>query len=353
MSAVKPVDPVNPVNPVNALNASIEGFPIAHWNERGVTAWALAPLAALFRVVVAMRRLAYRISLATPVRLSVPTIVVGNFTVGGAGKTPLTIALVDALRARGWQPGVVSCGYGGSGRGVRAVGPTSDPRIDGDEPVLIARRTGVPGYVGADRSAAALALLREHPTVNVLLCDDGLQHLRLGRDIEIAVVDRRGYGNGMLLPAGPLRELPRPVDALVRNGDAPPEALPEGEFAMTLDPDQFTLVHEPSIRIDRAMLNGRRLHAVAGIGSPARFFDTLRALGLHFAEHPFPDHHAYIERDLAFADCDYILMTEKDAVKCAQFGRRDLISLAVSARIDERLIALVLDRLQRIVTATA
>ena len=324
-------------------------FSIGHWNERGPIAWLLAPLSLLFAAGVSLRRRAYRAGLAAGVRLPVPTIVVGNFTVGGAGKTPLTIWLVERLRDAGWRPGVVSCGYGGTAPGSRAVTAASDPREDGDEPVLIARRTGAPGFVNPDRAAAAVALLAAHPDVNVIVCDDGLQHLRLGRDIEIAVVDARGYGNGWLMPAGPLRECPRVVDALVQNGGGASTGRQSG-LRMHLAFERLYPVHAPDQTIDHTMLAGRRLHAVAGIGAPARFFATLRELGLVATEHAFPDHHPFTDADLRYPSCDLILMTEKDAVKCARFGRTDLVAVQVGAVLDpadeSALIRLVTQKLK-------
>ena len=335
------------------------GFPVPHWNARGPLAIALLPFAALFGGIVALRRRAYSGGWRRPERLTVPVIAIGNFTVGGAGKTPLTIWLVEQLRAAGFRPGVVSCGYRGSARAPMAVTAASDPRECGDEPVLIARRTGVPGWINRDRARAAHALLAAHPDVNVIVCDDALQHLRLARDIEIAVVDRRGYGNRWLMPAGPLREPPRPTDALVLNGaEAGAEAgaaAPQGAtkaFAMTLEVDRLYAVDVPERTVDPRTLSGRCLHAVAGIGSPARFFDSLASLGLAFTPHAFPDHHAFVPSDLAFADADTILMTEKDAVKCALFEptsvRARLVALQVSARVDAALMALITQLLSKL-----
>jgi tetraacyldisaccharide 4'-kinase len=182
----------------------------------------------------------------------------------------------------------------------------------------------------------------------VLVCDDGLQHLNLGRDFEIAVIDRRGYGNGLALPAGPLREAPRAVDATVRNG-APPAA---GEYAMRLAVVRLYALDDPSAAIEPAALAGLRLHALAGIGSPARFFDSLRGLGLDFVAHAFPDHHAFVAADLAFPDCDAVLMTEKDAVKCARFATQARrIAVRVDAVVDDALERLILERLNGLATA--
>ena len=195
----------------------------AGWQTRGLAAVLLLPLAGLFALAVNLRRLAYRLGWLPSVRLPVPVLVVGNITAGGSGKTPLVLYLAQELARHGWQPGLISRGYGGSATGVEAVSPQSDAARVGDEPLLLARRSGCPVYVGRDRVAAAQALLAAHPECNLLIADDGLQHLRLARDVEVVVMDERGLGNGWPLPAGPLRECPARLataEALVLNGAA-------------------------------------------------------------------------------------------------------------------------------------
>lgn len=283
-------------------------------------------------------------------RLPVPVVVVGNITVGGAGKTPLTIALARALAARGWQPGIVSRGYGGSAAHARPVPADASPHEVGDEPILLARRSGVPVWVGRDRAAAGRALLAAHPGVDVLLCDDGLQHYRLARDVELVVFDGRGAGNGWRLPLGPLREpLARlaTVDAVVCNGAADPR-LPRSTpvFGMKLQPGEFYRLGDPAQRCPADALRGRQLHALAGIGDPGRFFRTLEALGLSFTAHPFPDHHDYAASDLCFADDGILLMTEKDAVKCAALTAGEAWVLPVEAELSPALIDLVLEKIR-------
>ena len=307
--------------------------------------WLLAPLAGVYSALAAADR-----ARARPERLPVPVIVVGNITVGGAGKTPLTIWLAGELTARGWRPGIVSRGYGGEDRLPRAVGERPVAVDVGDEPILLARRSGRPVWVGCDRVAAARALLAAHPDVNVIVCDDGLQHYRLARDVELAVFDGRGAGNGWRLPAGPLREpLSRlaAVDAVICNGspdDRLPAALPR--FDMTLRPGAFYRLDDPRQVCAAGDLAGRRLHALAGIGDPGRFFRTLKALGLVFAEHPFPDHHAYRAADLAFAGDGVLLMTEKDAVKCAGLTVAETWVLPVEAELAPALIDLILEKVR-------
>jgi tetraacyldisaccharide 4'-kinase len=311
---------------------------LAAWLERrwygGVAPeWPLRSLAALVEAVARRRRarhLAHRARLA---RVALPQIVVGNLALGGSGKTPLTIALVDALRARGWRPGVISRGYGGSTPGPERVLGDSAPARVGDEPALIVRRTGAPVAIAHARSRAA-ELLAASGEVDLLIADDGLQHYALARDIEIAVVDgRRRYGNGRLLPAGPLREPPERAagcDFVVVNGG---EAQ-AGEVAMRLElgAARALVGGEPRSLQDFA---GARVHAVAGIGDPERFFAALRALGLVVEPHPFPDHHAYSAGDFAFAVGVPLLMTEKDAVKCSEFAAAHWYVVPVEARLPE------------------
>jgi len=323
-------------------------FAARHWYRLSAVSIALLPFSLVFGAAVLARRLLYRAGILRSVRLAVPVIVVGNVTVGGTGKTPLVLRLAEILREQGRSPGILCRGYGGAGESARAVAAGDNPALSGDEAVLLAGRCACPVWVGIDRAAAARALLAAHPECDVLLCDDGLQHFRLARDLEIVVSDERGHGNGFLLPAGPLREPgDRRCDALVFNrgsGDAARASNGRGPrdpgragasvFFMRLEPDGFHWVHDPGRDVPLSWLAGRKLHAVAGIGNPQRFFDTLGELGLTAATHDFPDHHAYSRGDLEFADCDAVLMTEKDAVKCGSFGRTDLVALRVEARLD-------------------
>lgn len=318
------------------------------WYRRTLWSLLLWPFSLLFRVVVLARRLLYRIGLLKTVCLSVPVIVVGNISVGGAGKTPFVIWLVEFLREQGFTPGVVSRGYGGASLAPHSVSSATDPALAGDEPVLLARRLRCPVWVGADKAAVARALLRARPDCNVIVSDDGLQHYHLARDVEIAVVDgQRRHGNGLLLPAGPLRE---PVSRLqnvhavvVNAGDARP-----GEFGMALQPGRFCSLENPKRRVAAGEFSGGRLHALAGIGNPERFFQTLRQMGLQFTAHPFPDHHAYQPQDLQFGAEATILMTEKDAVKCLGFAPPDSWYLEVSAQVDEALKSRLLELLKNI-----
>jgi tetraacyldisaccharide 4'-kinase len=323
--------------------AAIQDFPGRHWYRLSPLSVALMPVALLMRAVVAARRFAYRRGLLPAERLPAPVVVVGNRIVGGAGKTPLVLWLARELAARGFRPGIVSRGYGGRARTPCEVPRQADPDRYGDEPVLLAERSDAPVWVGVDRVAAARGLLRHHPECDVVLCDDGLQHYRLARDFEICVEDARGDGNGLLLPAGPLREPPsREVDATVLN-DAPPRP---GTYAMRLAPAGLYALHDPARSVAPQALAGLRLHAAAAIGNPERFFATLRSMGLAHVAHAFRDHHAYEARDLAFPECDCIVVTEKDAVKLRRFQRDDIVVLRVQAQVDPQLADRIVEKLR-------
>lgn len=293
--------------------------------------WWCYPLAALYGAVTAVRRALYRRGYLRSVRLSCPVIVVGNITAGGTGKTPLTLALVEALRARGYRPGVVSRGYGGRRREPELLSATPDPAEVGDEPCLL-RASGVAVAIGRDRPAAARLLL--DAGCNVLIADDGLQHYRLARDIEICVIDgERRFGNARLLPLGPLREsLQRlhEVDFRVCNGSV----AQAGEVPMRLHGGRVRALSDHREQpIER--FAGQRVHAVAAIGHPERFFASLAAQGLEVVAHPFADHYAFSAADLAFGDELPVLMTEKDAVKCRAFAQPHWWSVPVTAQLPE------------------
>jgi tetraacyldisaccharide 4'-kinase len=282
-----------------------------------LAARALRPLAALFGGLAALHRAVTR-----PRRLAVPVVVVGNLIVGGAGKTPTTITVVRMLRALGWQPGVVSRGHGRHSHGLYEVQPDSLAPDCGDEPLLIRRRTGVPVMVGSDRVAAACALCTAHPEIDILVADDGLQHHRLARDLQIIVFDERGVGNGLLLPAGPLRQrLPRtcPADTIVLyNAQSPTTRLP-GRTALRRHPGVLSLADwwqglTPPPDSWQG-LQDRPLLAVAGVAAPERFFDMLREKGLTlYATRALPDHDPYAVLPWR-QDTPDVVITEKDAVK--------------------------------------
>ena len=328
---------------------------VAAWYSPRLTALAvlLLPLSLLFRLGVALRRIGYRIGVLRTVRLSVPVVVVGNITVGGSGKTPLVAALAAALAQRGHHPGIVSRGYGRDNEDGEPlpVGPDDDPRRVGDEPLLLAR-AGYPVVVARDRVAAARALIAGNPGCDVILSDDGLQHYRLARKVEIAVVDAaRGLGNRLMLPAGPLREPPSrldEVDAVAVLAMASDTGVPSHgrAFTMRLVGDRFVRVDDPLTSAPASLFARRGVHALAGIGHPARFFAQLAAMGIAATPHPFRDHHRFVAGDLAIADANAILMTEKDALKCETFADERCWYLPVQAQIDDALITLVEGKLR-------
>ncbi len=327
-----------------------DGFPERHWYRLSALSLALWPLSLVYRALVALRRSAYRSGVLSAVRLPVPVIVVGNIVVGGTGKTPLVLALAAMLQRSGRKPGIVSRGYRGSAPASMAVDAHNSADLVGDEPLLLARDSGCPVWIGRERATAALGLLAAHPECDVLILDDGLQHYRLARDIEIAVEDERGNGNGLLLPAGPLREpAARRVDARVVN--SAPAGNHESSFRMDLQGDTFFSLQQPTVGIVAAALAGRKLHAVAGIGNPQRFFDHLARLGLKTVNHPFPDHHAYAAGELDFAGCEALLMTGKDAVKCEAFARAHWYALRVEAELAPAFFDYILAKLNGLKTA--
>ena len=305
------------------------------WQYKGWAQCLLLPLAWLFAGLASLRRALYRCGVFSSTRLPVPVIVVGNISVGGVGKTPLVIYLANALCAAGYHPGILSRGYGGQQTGE--VTPASEPAEFGDEPVLIAQRTASPVWVHPLRAESGGALLQAYPETDVLICDDGLQHYALQRDIEIAVVQRpHGLGNGQLLPAGPLREpLSRlgTVDLLVESGQLPEVNSFQLVFQQSLQVDEWTAVSDFSTHISQASLQGRQLLAIAGIGHPQRFFQSVQAMGLAFETKVFADHYAYTQADFIALSGKTILMTEKDAVKCRHLGLTDAWFLPVSAEL--------------------
>ena len=308
------------------------------WYAGAPGAWLL-PLSLLYRAVIGLRRAAYAAGLLKQTRVDVPVIVVGNLTVGGTGKTPLTAWLVARLLALGLRPGIATRGHGRRQGGALRVTPASTAAEVGDEPLLLARRTGVPVCVAARRAEAARQL--RDAGCDVVVCDDGLQHLALARDLAIVVVDAaRGFGNGRRLPAGPLREPASRLDRAdlvvvnVAGGLAMPAGVGEGALRMHLEGELALPVAGKGSPRPLAGFRGQRVHAVAGIGNPQRFFAQLRAAGLDFDARPWPDHHAFQAADITFADAAPVLMTEKDAVKCAAFAGERHWYVPVEATFD-------------------
>lgn len=304
------------------MRAALERWLLARWYGGRRPGLFLRLLASIFGWLLAARAYARKQGWWRAEELPVPVIVIGNFTAGGTGKTPLCIALVEHFLECGWKPGVLSRGHGRQSRLPLRVQDTTPASDCGDEPLLVFRRTGVPVQVDRDRVRAARALVSAG--CNLLLADDGLQHHRLRRDIEIEVRDgQRGLGNGRLLPAGPLRELPRPVDFCVVNGGEAGDG-----WAMQLQL-QAAVALADGQRRELAGFAGQPVHALAGIGHPERFFSALRARGLSLVAHEFPDHHAFVAADLAALGRP-LLMTEKDAVKCAPLAPADAWQVPVA-----------------------
>jgi tetraacyldisaccharide 4'-kinase len=334
-------------------NSSLETTFTRAWLRRGPLACALFPVALLFRALSSLRARLYRTGALAATRLPVPVIVVGNIFIGGTGKTPLTIWLAEALQAAGFTPGIISRGHGGKGALPREVTLDASAAEVGDEPLLIARRTGCPVVVGRVRADAGKALLAAHPQVDVLITDDGLQHYALARDIELVLFDGRGVGNGWTLPAGPLREPPsRRRDFTIVNAPVLSPALVAAvggaPFQMQLTGSYATRLRAPQERVTLAALQGRRVVAAAGIGNPGRFFAMLRTHGLTFSELPLPDHYDFRDDPFAALEADVILITEKDAVKCGQIEnlKHDprLWVVPVTAQIDAALAEQIVEK---------
>jgi tetraacyldisaccharide 4'-kinase len=302
-------------------------------NTRRLTNYLLLPVSGIFYVLSAFRRFFYRVGLLTITRFNVPVVVVGNITVGGSGKTPIVIALANHFRQQGKQVGVVSRGYRGSHQqGSLSVNQNTEAQLSGDEPLLIAIQAQVPVMVNADRAQAVKDLVIEH-NVDLVISDDGLQHYAMGRQVEIVVVDgRRRFGNGFFLPAGPLRESEsrlKTVDFIINNG-----AEHVGEITSTLKALMFVNVATNEEQ-PLEFFNQKTCHAVAGIGYPQRFFDTLIQLGVEVETHAFADHYTFTQTDLAFDDDYPILMTAKDCVKCIEFATDQMWYLHVEAELSD------------------
>jgi tetraacyldisaccharide 4'-kinase len=302
------------------------------WYGKHPLRLALAPFSWLFCAIVKVRQRAYRHGLLTRQKFPIPVIIAGNITIGGTGKTPLVIWLGQFLKKQGFKPGIVSRGYGGRAeKWPQLVYPDSEPNIVGDEALLLARHSGCPVVVAPKRIKAVQTLL-ENDGCDLIISDDGLQHYALHRDIEIAVLDDiRRYGNKRCLPAGPLREPMtrlKQIDFIVTKGAALSQ-----EFSMQYDLKPLQRVIDDNVSQSLAELRGQTVHAVAGIGHPAKFFTRLRDNGLKLRSHEFPDHHYYSQTDIHFNDDKPVIMTEKDAVKCRHFAGPQHWYLPIEARL--------------------
>lgn len=299
------------------------------WYRKHWLAYCLWPLSLLYQLIILIRKYLYRFNIFKQHHVAVPVIVVGNITVGGTGKTPLVIWLAQWLQQQGYRPGIVSKGYGGQAtHWPQRVASDSDPRMVGDEPVMIVRRAQCPMVVAPKRVEAIRQLLEEFQC-DMVISDDGLQHYAMGRDLEIAVVDAQRYlGNGFCLPAGPLREPAsrlNHVQIVVSNGQTT-ENLVKHHFILQAD-GFYSVKDNLACSIDE--LRETDMHAFAGIGNPQRFFNQLCDMGLSVIPHKFMDHHRYQLSDIIFDDNLKVIMTEKDAVKCVQFADSRHFYLAV------------------------
>ncbi len=312
----------------------------AAWYRGDRWLWLLRPLEWLFRLLAALRRRLYRSGIISSYRAPLPIVVVGNITVGGTGKTPVVIALVEAVQANGLRPGVVSRGYGATNADFpHRLSESSDARQSGDEPLLIHRRTQVPCVVDSDRANAVQVLLR-HYELDLIICDDGLQHYALARDFEIAVVDAtRRLGNGFCLPAGPLREPASrllSVDKVLYRGS---DSTADG---VRYEPKAWVNLQTGEQRPLDEFSGGVLALALAGIGQPQQFYSTLDSLGVTYQIREFPDHHSYTAQDFAALDESLVLMTEKDAVKCLSLAGPNAWYLQIDALLPGAAVAAVL-----------
>jgi tetraacyldisaccharide 4'-kinase len=293
-----------------------------YWYTSSIITWLLLPLSWLYCLIAVIRRKLYRSNFLNSYSSSVPVIVIGNIVVGGSGKTPLLLSLCEYIQKKGFKPGVVSRGYGGSVNGVKQVRQADLADVVGDEPLMIFQRTKLPVVVGADRVAAVDYLLNNNEC-DIVLSDDGMQHYRMQRELEIAVIDAdRGFGNGFCLPAGPLRERVsrlQQVDIIVYNGISSDLS---DKCSYSLQIVRLTKLNGEESRTLESFTQ-KPVHAVAGIGNPQRFFRQLRQNGIEIIEHAFPDHHTYRQDDFSEWSEACIIMTEKDAVKCGQLTLTD------------------------------
>jgi tetraacyldisaccharide 4'-kinase len=326
------------------------------WYSGNRLGYAFLPVSIVFSWLVSRRRTAYLQGKKSAYHSPLPVIVVGNITVGGTGKTPVTIWLIEALQQQGYRPGVVSRGYGGSAPYYPyRVSESDQAGVVGDEPLMMQRRTNVPVVVDPNRARAVQHLVNQGE-VDVIISDDGLQHYGLSRTVELVVVDgSRGFGNRQLLPVGPLRESLRrlqDVDAVIINGESQHVSLqalasgfPEKQFNMVIAPGDLEPLNTESAEI---LKNGlpESVYAVAGIGNPQRFFQTLQALGIAHQAVPFPDHHDYSELDLECVEQGFVITTEKDAVKLRRFQRLKGAYLPINAQLQAQLIDVIIARLE-------
>lgn len=321
------------------MRGGLERMLLDGWRRRGLLAWVLGPVSLVYWGLLTLKCALYRLGLLKSERLGVPVIVVGNVIAGGAGKTPATLAIAEYLQESGWRPGIISRGYGRRTVDCREVTTVADPLNVGDEALLLRRRTGLPVFVAARRAEAGKALLAAYPGVNVLVCDDGLQHLALARDVEVCVFDARGVGNGWLMPAGPLREpWPRPVDFVLHAPDAVLSSPPAHSFSVCRTLAAHG-VHADGTEVLLAGLRGQPITALAGIAQPEAFFSMLRAEGLTLARTiALPDHDDFSELPTLPGANEPLVCTEKDAAKLWRH-RPDALAVPLILHVPDAFLA--------------
>ncbi len=315
--------------------------------SKSLVSLLLLPLSAVFLLISFIRKTLYQFNFLKSFKLKIPVIVVGNITSGGTGKTPLIIYLANELKKNGYRPGIISRGYGSKIEGVMEVSQKSDVAEAGDEPMLIQKHTHLPVFVSKDRVLAAKALVKKYAKTDVILSDDGIQHYRLRRDLEVLVIDgTRKFGNGYLLPAGPLREFRsklKTVDAIVCNH----KKVIDGSYLMKYK-GHLLINLKTNKKIHLNNLSLKNIHAIAGIGNPDRFFDYLKTYNILFSSSVFQDHYKFSKKDFRDMNDKNIIMTEKDAVKCQQFSRNNFWYLPVIAEVDSKFTDVILKKLRYI-----
>ena len=315
--------------------------------SKSLVSLLLLPLSAVFLLISFIRKTLYQFNFLKSFKLKIPVIVVGNITSGGTGKTPLIIYLANELKKNGYRPGIISRGYGSKTEGVMEVSQKSDVAEAGDEPMLIQKHTHLPVFVSKDRVLAAKALVKKYAKTDVILSDDGIQHYRLRRDLEVLVIDgTRKFGNGYLLPAGPLREFRsklKTVDAIVCNH----KKVIDGSYLMKYK-GHFLINLKTNKKIHLNNLSLKNIHAIAGIGNPDRFFDYLKTYNILFSSSVFQDHYKFSKKDFRDMNDKNIIMTEKDAVKCQKFSRNNFWYLPVIAEVDSKFTNVILKKLRYI-----
>ena len=311
-------------------------FVVDSWYKKSLWLYLLYPFSLIFSYLTSLRRKMFLTNKITSFKSEVPIVVVGNLTIGGTGKTPLVKYIVTELKNKGYKPGIVSRGYGGKFKETLQVTSETPVKHTGDEAQILAK-LDVPFYIDKNRVRAVKKLSKNHDC-DVIISDDGLQHYKMGRQVEIAVIDgKRRFGNNLTFPAGPLRESSKRIDTVdfIVNNSGPTE---EGEYLMNISPTKFVhLKSGKSYSIENWPMH-KQVHAVAGLGNPGRFFDLLDKLGFDIIRHPFPDHHNFLSSDIFYLDHLPIVMTEKDASKCKDFDNNKIWYLKIDADLNSKFI---------------